>query len=81
MIGGAGEDPFLGAAVAVAQGRGFQGEGIHAPERVIAGPKQLAGSGAALGGRDHDEVNLSDSELWNVYFPPSWRRLKPVPAT
>ena len=40
------------------------------PERVIAGPKHFAGYGAALGGRDYDEVNLSDSELWNVYFPP-----------
>ena len=70
IIEGAGEDPFLGAAVAVAQVRGFQGEGLGAPERVIAGPKHFAGYGAALGGRDYDEVNLSDSELWNVYFPP-----------
>ena len=43
---------------------------LGAPERVIAGPKHFAGYGAALGGRDYDEVNLSDSELWNVYFPP-----------
>ena len=40
------------------------------PERIIAGPKHLAGYGAAIGGRDYDEVNLSDSELWNVYLPP-----------
>ena len=40
------------------------------PSDVIAGPKHFAGYGAALGGRDYDEVNLSDSELWNVYFPP-----------
>jgi beta-glucosidase len=70
MIEGAGEDPFLGAAVAVAQVRGFQGGGVGAPERIIAGPKHFAGYGAALGGRDYDEVNLSDSELWNVYLPP-----------
>jgi beta-glucosidase len=37
---------------------------------VIAGPKHFAGYGAALGGRDYDEVNLSDAELWNIYFPP-----------
>ena len=43
---------------------------IGTPERVIAGPKHFAGYGAALGGRDYDEVNLSDYELWNVYFPP-----------
>jgi len=70
MIEGAGEDPFLGAAVARAQVRGFQGQRIGMPERVIAGPKHFAGYGAALGGRDYDEVNLSDSELWNVYLPP-----------
>jgi beta-glucosidase len=34
------------------------------------GPKHFAGYGAALGGRDYDEVNLSDYELWNVHFPP-----------
>jgi beta-glucosidase len=70
MIEGAGEDPFLGAAVAAAQVRGFQGDAIGAPERIIAGPKHFAGYGAALGGRDYDEVNLSDSELWNVYLQP-----------
>ncbi len=70
MIEGAGEDPYLGAAVAVAQVRGFQGGGLGAPDRVISGPKHFAGYGAALGGRDYDEANLSDSELWNVYFPP-----------
>src|SRR4249919_3159360 len=70
MIEGAGEDPFLGAAVAVAQVRGFQGDSLGAPERVIAGPKHFAGYGAARGGRDYDEAEVSDSELWNVYFPP-----------
>jgi beta-glucosidase len=70
IIEGAGEDPFLGAAVAAAQVRGFQGPELGTPERVIAGPKHLAGYGYALGGRDYDEVNLSDSELWNVVFPP-----------
>ena len=70
IIEGAGEDPFLGAAVAAAQVRGFQGGELGTHDRIIAGPKHLAGYGAALGGRDYDEVNLSESELWNVYFPP-----------
>ena len=70
IVEGAGEDPYLGAAVAVAQVRGFQGEDFGSPERIIAGPKHFAGYGAAVGGRDYDEVNLSDYELWNVYFPP-----------
>jgi beta-glucosidase len=70
IVEGAGEDPYLGAAVAAAQVRGFQGDGLGSPGRIIAGPKHFAGYGAALGGRDYDEVNLSDSELWNVYLPP-----------
>ena len=70
IIEGAGEDPYLGAAVAVAQVRGFQGADRGGPGRIIAGPKHFAGYGAAIGGRDYDEVDLSDSELWNVYFPP-----------
>jgi beta-glucosidase len=70
IVEGAGEDPFLGAAVAAAQVRGFQGSDYGQADRVIAGPKHVAGYGAALGGRDYDEVNLSDAELWNTIFPP-----------
>ena len=70
IIEGAGEDPYLGAAVAAAQVRGFQGAGLGTPDRVIAGPKHFAGYGYGLGGRDYDESNISDSELWNVVFPP-----------
>ena len=70
IVEGAGEDPYLGAAVAAAQVRGFQGPQLGTPERIVAGPKHFAGYGAAIGGRDYDEVNLSDSELWNVYLPP-----------
>lgn len=70
IIEGAGEDPYLGAHVAAAQVRGFQGPGLGTPDRVIAGPKHFAGYGAAQGGRDYDESHISDAELWNVYFPP-----------
>ena len=70
IIEGAGEDPLLGSVVAAAQVRGFQGDALGAPGRVIAGPKHFAGYGAALGGRDYDEVDLSDQEFWNTYLPP-----------
>jgi beta-glucosidase len=70
IIEGAGEDTYLGSAMAAAQVRGFQGGFIGSPGHVISGPKHFAGYGAALGGRDYDEVNLSDSELWNTYLPP-----------
>jgi beta-glucosidase len=70
MIEGAGEDPFLGSAVAAAQVRGFQGGKLGSPGRIIAGPKHFVGYGAALGGRDYDEAEISESELRNVYLPP-----------
>jgi beta-glucosidase len=70
IVESAGEDPYLASVVAGAQVRGFQGDGPGSPGRIIAGPKHFAGYGAALGGRDYDEVNLSDAELWNVYLPP-----------
>lgn len=67
---GAGEDPYLGAAMAAAQVHGFQGPYVGAPGHVLAGPKHFAGYGAAIGGRDYEEADISDSQLWNVYFPP-----------
>jgi beta-glucosidase len=70
IIEGAGEDPYLGSKMAAAQVRGFQGGYIGSPGHIISGPKHFAGYGAALGGRDYDEVDLSDSQLWNTYLPP-----------
>ncbi|MBS1908232.1 MAG: glycoside hydrolase family 3 C-terminal domain-containing protein [Actinobacteria bacterium] len=68
MIEGAGEDPVLGAAMAAAQVRGFQGD--FGDDKLLAGPKHFLGYGAARGGRDYDDAEISDSELWNVYLPP-----------
>ena len=68
IVEGAGEDPFLGGAVAAAHVRGFQGD--FGAESVLAGPKHLAGYGAARGGRDYEDSDISDAELWNVYLPP-----------
>ncbi|MFC3996245.1 glycoside hydrolase family 3 N-terminal domain-containing protein [Nocardiopsis sediminis] len=71
MVEGAGEDPYLGGVVAAAQVRGLQGAGVGAGSgRILAGPKHFAAYGAALGGRDYDEADVSEQELWNVYLPP-----------
>jgi beta-glucosidase len=70
IVEGAGEDPCLGAAMAAAQVRGFQGQSLGAPDRILACAKHFAGYGAADGGRDYDPVYLSESQLRNVYFPP-----------
>jgi beta-glucosidase len=70
IVEGAGEDPFLGAAMATAQVRGFQGPFIGAPDHIVACAKHFAGYGAADGGRDYDPVYLPEGQLRNVYFPP-----------
>jgi beta-glucosidase len=70
IVEGAGEDPYLGAAMAAAQVRGFQGERIGSPDHLLACVKHFAGYGAAEGGRDYDAGNISDAQLWNVYLPP-----------
>jgi len=50
--------------------RGFQGDGLSRPDRLLACAKHFAGYGAADGGRDYDSSYLSDSQLFNVYLPP-----------
>ncbi len=66
---GAGEDPYLGAAMARAQVRGFQGTADN-PRPFLATLKHFAGYGAAEGGRDYDAVYIPEERLQNVYLPP-----------
>ncbi len=70
IVEGAGEDPYLGSAMAAAQVRGFQGEYIGAPDHVLACMKHFAGYGAAIGGRDYDESYIPETLLYNVYLAP-----------
>jgi beta-glucosidase len=70
IVEGAGEDPYLGSAMARAEVRGLQGNFLGAEGHILAGPKHFAAYGATIGGRDYAEVNVSDSDLWNIYFPP-----------
>ena len=66
---GAGEDPYLGAAMARAQVRGFQGAAIGA-NSVLACVKHFAGYGAAEGGRDYDASYVPEELMRNVYLVP-----------
>jgi beta-glucosidase len=69
IVEGAGEDPYLGSAMARAQVRGFQGEKLGA-ESVIACVKHFAGYGAAEGGRDYDSSYIPEELFRNVYLEP-----------
>jgi beta-glucosidase len=69
IVEGAGEDPYLGSAMARAQIRGFQGEQLG-PESVVACVKHFAGYGSADGGRDYDSSYIPEELFRNVYLPP-----------
>jgi beta-glucosidase len=69
IMEGAGEDPYLGSAMAAAQVRGFQGAALG-PNSVVACVKHFAGYGAADGGRDYDSSYIPESVLRNVYLEP-----------
>ncbi|MDE3198786.1 MAG: beta-glucosidase BglX, partial [Acidobacteriota bacterium] len=69
IVEGAGEDPWLGAAMARAQVRGFQGAVLN-QDSVLVCVKHFAGYGAADGGRDYDSSYIPEELLENVYLRP-----------
>lgn len=70
IVEGAGEDPYLGAAMAAARVRGFQGEDLGADDTLLATAKHFVAYGAAEGGRDYNTVDISPQTLRDVYLPP-----------
>ena len=69
IVEGAGEDPYLGSAMAAAQVRGFQGEQLGSSS-ILACVKHYAGYGAADGGRDYDSSYIPEVLMRNVYLVP-----------
>src|SRR2546426_860335 len=67
---GSGEDPYLGAAMARAYVRGYQGARLDATDSIAACAKHYVGYGAAEGGRDYNAVELSVHTLRQFYLPP-----------
>ena len=70
IVEGAGEDPYLGARMAVAQVNGFQGGNTLRPGSLMATAKHFGAYGAAIGGRDYNSADLSERTLQEVYLPP-----------
>ncbi|MEM1120056.1 MAG: beta-glucosidase BglX [Bacteroidota bacterium] len=67
---GAGEDPFLGSAIAKAMIEGYQTDDLSAPTSMLACVKHFAAYGGAEGGRDYATVDMSKVRLFNEYLPP-----------
>lgn len=70
ILEGAGEDTYLGSAMARAQVRGFQGRNYSAPDKIVACAKHWVAYGAAEAGRDYNTTDMSERTLREVYFPP-----------
>ncbi|WP_240731664.1 beta-glucosidase BglX [Hymenobacter radiodurans] len=69
---GAGEDPYLGAQIARAMVRGYQGtdNDMSKPTNVMACLKHFALYGAAEAGRDYNTTDMSLVRMYNEYLPP-----------
>ncbi len=70
MAEGAGEDPFLGSAMAAAYVKGYQGSRLDAPDSIAACVKHYVGYGAAEAGRDYNSTEISEHTLRQFYMPP-----------
>jgi beta-glucosidase len=70
VVEGAGEDPFLGSAIAAAKVRGYQGNNYAATDKVAATIKHFGGYGAPVAGREYNTVDMSTQQLFNDYLPP-----------
>ena len=69
-VEGAGEDAYLGAAMARAYVQGYQGDDLSQPDSVAASVKHFAAYGAAEAGREYNTTDMSDIRLRQIYLPP-----------
>ena len=67
---GAGEDPYLGAKIAVATVRGYQGNDLSSDKTIAACVKHFAAYGAAQAGKDYNTVDMSELMFRNLFLPP-----------
>jgi len=70
IIESAGEDPYLGSAMARAWVRGYQQGDLSKPDSVAVSVKHFAAYGAAIAGRDYNAVDMSEITLRQVYLEP-----------
>lgn len=67
---GSGEDPYLGAQIAAAMVKGYQGDDLTANNTIMSCVKHYALYGASEAGRDYNTVDMSRQRMYNEYFPP-----------
>jgi len=70
IVESAGEDTYLGSAMARAWVKGYQQDDLSRPDSVAVSVKHFVGYGAALAGRDYSAADMSQITLRQVYLPP-----------
>jgi beta-glucosidase len=70
IVESAGEDPYLGSAMARAWVKGYQQDDLSQPDSVAVSVKHFAAYGAAIAGRDYNAADMSEITLRQVYLPP-----------
>lgn len=67
---GPGEDPWLGARIAEAKVRGFQGVNLAAADALAAVAKHYCAYGPVTAGREYASVDISERTVHEVHMPP-----------
>lgn len=80
-VEGFGEDPYLSSKMAVASIKGFQGDDLSDKNSIAACAKHYICYGAAEGGRDYANAEVSDYTLRNFYLKPFAESVKCGVAT
>jgi beta-glucosidase len=70
IMEGAGEDQYLGAMIAMARVRGFQGKSLADSNTIAACAKHYCGYGFSESGRDYNIVDISENTLRNTVLVP-----------
>jgi len=70
IVESAGEDPYLGSAMARAWVKGYQQNDLSKQDSVAVSVKHFAAYGAAIAGREYNAVDMSEITLRQVYLEP-----------
>lgn len=64
-----GEDPYLNGVMAAEMVKGYQGTDLKEEGRLASCVKHFAGYGAPMGGKEYNQVELSERTLKQDYLP------------
>lgn len=70
VMEGGGEDTYLGAEIAKARVKGFQGDDLSKPNTLAACAKHFAAYGFAEAGKEYNTADIGTSTLYNAVLPP-----------